>query len=163
VLWSHQLLNCRRHFDMKWSSWFTLFFRQVQTRLLINQGKTSSHITSQNRLWDYPTAWWNHWSPWKNYRITSLLSTTLKKLVKLQVFFSEVTSSQMLQWFRHQDAQHTATSVRKWPLKKKLVILRVFLGWCSTNSWFDNFFKGINGSIMQLDNPIIYFVRLYDY
>ena len=133
VLWSHQLLNCRRHFDMKWSSWFTLFFifflaavfsslfsqtssdlspLWISSRLGNRQLLSSSYITSQNRWWDYPTAWWNHQTPWKNYQITSLSCTTLRrKLVKSgfrnHKFLSEVAYSQDRRWFRQQDARHT--------------------------------------------------------
>ena len=69
------------------------------------------------------------------------------------------------QYVEHLVAEITDDLVNRRPRKKLVIsnpISRVFSsGWCTTNSWFDNFFKGFDGSIMQLDNPIIYFVKLY--
>ena len=81
-------------------------FRLVSLSISSSLGK-GSHITSQNRLWDYPTAWWNHRSPWKKLSNHEFVEHHPKKTRKITSFFFRGHLLTDRQWFRQRDAQHT--------------------------------------------------------
>ena len=54
-------------FSRFFSDKFRLVFLGISSSLGKGSSGSGENITSQNRWRDYPTAWWNHQTPWKKW------------------------------------------------------------------------------------------------
>ena len=63
TIWSPTFLTAV--FNRFFSDNFRLVFLGISSSLGKGSSGSGENITSQNRWRDYPTAWWNHQTPWK--------------------------------------------------------------------------------------------------